>query len=97
MFSCLEKQKIAEAIEKMLLSFNNPEMPTEKPVFILRVCGKTHQSWAKIRPNWFCDNDNISDEDAWNSEVTEIEQLSRDLHLAIKTHVKANGPLLPRE
>ena len=48
MFSTKAKQKIAEEIEKLLLSFNHPEMPTEKPSFELHVDGKESCSWADI-------------------------------------------------
>ncbi len=51
MFSAKEKQKIAEAVEKVLLSFNHPEMPKEKPDFKLHVNGKEDWSWADIEPN----------------------------------------------
>ena len=40
MFSVAQKRQIAESIEKILLRFNHPEMPTEKPSFHLRVEGK---------------------------------------------------------
>ena len=52
MFSIQEKRQIAEEIEKLLLNFNHPEMPTEKPVFTLEVIGKETWSWAVIKPNW---------------------------------------------
>lgn len=53
MFSSREKHLIAEAIEKVILSFDNPEMPKEKPLFHLHVKGKDpHNSWADIEPNW---------------------------------------------
>lgn len=52
MFSVKQKQKIAEEIEKVLLSFNHPEMPKERPIFMLHVDGKEEWSWADITPNW---------------------------------------------
>lgn len=52
MFSAEEKRKISGEIEKLLLSINHPEMPTEKPSFRLHVDGKEHWSWADIDPNW---------------------------------------------
>lgn len=52
MFSSKEKQMIAEAIEKVLLEINHPEMPTERPNFKLFVEGKESWSWAEILPNW---------------------------------------------
>jgi len=52
MFSVEEKKKIAEAIEKLLLDLNHPEMPKDKPTFKLHVDGKESWSWADIEPNW---------------------------------------------
>ena len=51
MFSTEEKQKIAEVVEEILLAFNHPEMPQEKPNFQLHVDGKEDWSWADIKPN----------------------------------------------
>lgn len=52
MFSLKEKQKIAEAVEKVLLEINHPEMPKERPLFSLHVMGKEQWSFADIEPNW---------------------------------------------
>ena len=52
MFSMQQKKVIAAEVEKLLLSFNHPEMPNEKPRFTLHVDGKESWSWADIRPNW---------------------------------------------
>ena len=52
MFSIKEKQYIAAAIEKIILDLKHPEMPVEKPKFILDIYGKEDWSWAKIEPNW---------------------------------------------
>jgi len=52
MYSKAEKIKIAEAVEKVLLSFDHPEMPKERAVFKLHVEGKESWSWADIEPNW---------------------------------------------
>ncbi len=52
MFSVAEKQKIAEAVESVLLEICHPEMPEEMPVFSLHVVGKEGWSWADILPNW---------------------------------------------
>lgn len=52
MFSVSQKKKIAEEIEKLLLSFGHPEMPTEKPDFKIHINGKESWSWADIQPNW---------------------------------------------
>ena len=59
MFSAAEKKKISEAIEKVLLEINHPEMPKEKPVFKLHVDGKESCSWADIEPNWIFNKDNV--------------------------------------
>lgn len=53
-----QKQKIAAKIEKLLLSFNHPEMPTDKPVFKLHIDGKESWSWADIEPNWIYNKNN---------------------------------------
>jgi hypothetical protein len=52
MFSMEQKNKIAAAIEKVLLDLNHPEMPKEKPLFLLHVDGSEPWSWDDIRPNW---------------------------------------------
>jgi len=56
MFSVAQKKQIAEAVEKTLLSFNHPEMPTERPFFKLHVTGNNTMSWADIEPNWTYEN-----------------------------------------
>ena len=58
MFSLKEKQFIASEIEKLLLSLDHPEMPKEKPMFVLKVNGKEDWSWAEIKPNWTFGIDN---------------------------------------
>lgn len=69
MFSTEEKRKIADEIEKLLLSFNHPEMPKEKPSFHLKVEGKEEWSWAIIIPNWLVgDNPDTSH---WNEHARE--------------------------
>ena len=52
MFSTNEKKRIADAVEKILLEINHPEMPKERPSFKLHVDGKESWSWADIEPNW---------------------------------------------
>jgi hypothetical protein len=52
MFSQRQKKEIAEAVERVILSFDHPEMPKERPVFHLHVKGKESWSWADIEPNW---------------------------------------------
>ncbi len=56
MFNKEQKMKISDAVEKIILSFNHPEMPTEKPQFILHIDGKERWSWADIGPNWNYEN-----------------------------------------
>jgi hypothetical protein len=65
MFSKEQKIKIAKEIEKLLLSFNHPEMPKEKPSFHLHVKGKENWSWADIEPNHFF-IDNPPSINTWN-------------------------------
>ena len=72
MFSLREKQDIALKVEKILLSYNHPEMPEEKPMFTLHVDGKEAWSWADIKPNWtFVDNP---------PSISPFNELSRQLH-----------------
>ena len=53
MFNAAEKKKIAEAVEKVLLEIDHPEMPNEKPYFELHVHGIEKWSFADIEPNWW--------------------------------------------
>lgn len=48
MFSVEEKKKISIEIQKLLLSFNHPEMPKSKPRFKIHVDGSESWSWADI-------------------------------------------------
>lgn len=72
MFSVKEKQYIADSIEKLLLSLKHPEMPEEKPSFILRVEGKESWSFADIKPNWIYNDVNKPGINPWNEKVREI-------------------------
>lgn len=73
MFSVKEKQYIAGQIEKLLLSLNHPEMPKEKPVFLLKVEGKHHTwSWAEIEPNWKFGIDNPPGINPFNEIAREV-------------------------
>ncbi len=74
MFSVKEKMAIAEAIEKVLLDLNHPEMPDEKPKFKLHVEGKESCSWADIEPNWTFDG--TGKPMGYNL----FNEISRDLH-----------------
>lgn len=56
MFSKKQKMEISKKIEEVLLSYNHPEMPKEKPEFTLSVHGKEAWSWAIIEPNWHFEN-----------------------------------------
>ena len=51
MFSINQKVEIAKKIEELILSFDHPEMPKEKPIFHLHIDGKESWSWADIQPN----------------------------------------------
>ena len=68
MFSVAQKRKIAEAVEKVILELNHPEMPTERPQFHLRVDGKESWSWAEIQPNWTFDKKAPS-VNPWNERI----------------------------
>ena len=72
MFSIKEKQHIAGQIEKLLLGLDHPEMPKEKPVFMLRVEGKENWSWAEIKPNYTFGVDNLP-------KVNPFNEIARDL------------------
>jgi len=71
MFSIEEKKKIAAAVEKVLLDLNHPEMPKEKPDFMLHVWGKESWSWADIEPNWKFEDKEPSI-NPWNEKAREI-------------------------
>jgi hypothetical protein len=57
MFSKDQKIKIAKVVEEIILSFNHPEMPKEKPDFSLCIKGKESWSYADIVPNWLFENE----------------------------------------
>ena len=52
MFSLEEKQKIAQAVEDVLLSLDHKEMPKENPHFALLIQGKAGWNYSHIKPNW---------------------------------------------
>ena len=68
MFSMKQKMEIAQKVEDILLSYNHPEMPTEKPSFHLHVDGKERWSWADIGANWVFDDDNKPGVNPWNEQ-----------------------------
>ena len=72
MFSVKEKQYIASQIEKLLLSLKHPEMPTEKPIFTLKVDGKEDWSWAEIKPNWIFGLDNPPEINSFNEVARDV-------------------------
>lgn len=73
MFSLKEKKRIATAIEKILLDIDHPEMPKEKPVFIVHVEGKDPSwSWANIKPNWIFNAGKEPGINQWNEKAHEI-------------------------
>ena len=69
MFNLSEKKRIAEAIERILLEINHPEMPDEKPSFKLHVDGKESWSWADIEPNWKYNDQNLPTTTNWNENA----------------------------
>ena len=69
MFSIQEKRKISEAVEKVLLELGHPEMPLDKPLFILKVQGKEEWSYATILPNWSVTGDGAN---TWNEVARDI-------------------------
>lgn len=71
MFSMAEKKQISEEVERVLLSFNHPEMPKEMPVFQLHVKGKEDWSYADIEPNWKF-KDKSPGINLWNEEARGI-------------------------
>lgn len=78
MFSLNEKKFIATEVEKILLSLNHPEMPKEKPVFILDVEGKEGWSFAHISPNWTFNENNNPGINPWNEVAREVMQKEGD-------------------
>lgn len=67
MFTTKEKHKISQAVERVLLEINHPEMPKEKLNFTLHVVGKELPSWAEIVPNWkFKRQGNPENPNKWN-------------------------------
>ena len=77
MFSLAQKRKISEEVEKVILSFNHPEMPKSKPYFKLHIDGAETWSWADIEPNWCFDDKNPSI-NPWNEEVEEMMDRERN-------------------
>ncbi len=71
MFSVKEKKQIAKEIEEILLKLNHPEMPKEKPVFMLTVLGKENWSFAEIDPNWKFE-DKEPETNLWNENAREF-------------------------
>lgn len=71
MFSVKEKQMIAQKVEKLLLSLNHPEMPSDKPNFFLHVRGKEDWSWADIDPNWKYKTKSTS-VNPWNEQARKV-------------------------
>ena len=72
MFSLDEKITIAREIEKLLLSFDHPEMPKEKPLFYLHVDGKESWSFADILPNWIFSKENPPNVNPWNEMARDV-------------------------
>jgi len=72
MFSVAEKRKIAEAVEKVILELDHPEMPKERPDFFMRILGKESWSWAEIKPNWMFNKANPPSVNPWNEKSREM-------------------------
>lgn len=72
MFSMSEKQHLASVIEKALLDLKHPEMPSERPVFQLRVNGKETWSYAEILPNWTFSRANPPGVNSWNERARNV-------------------------
>lgn len=72
MFSQSEKSHLAAAIEAELLKLKHPEMPDDKPEFILLVVGKEKWSYAKIEPNWKFGPGNLPGVNPWNENIRDI-------------------------
>ena len=76
MFSVLQKQQIASAVETAILDIGHPEMPTTQPMFRLHVDGKEGWSWADIEPNWTYEKGNMPGVNPHNENVA--EQMNRE-------------------
>lgn len=71
MFSYEEKRIIAQKVEELILSLNHPEMPKERPIFVLNVLGKESWSYAQIEPNWKFE-DKPAGMNPWNEIAREV-------------------------
>lgn len=78
MFSVKEKQLIAAAIEKVLLDLKHPEMPEEKPAFVLSVVGKETWSCAVIQPNWSFNEENKPGVNPWNEVARDVMEKRKE-------------------
>ena len=83
MFSVKEKQHLATVIERALLDLQHPEMPTERPVFVLNVAGKEPWSYAEIKPNWSFSVENPPGINPWNEHARDVME---------KKHPAAESP-----
>ena len=72
MFSVKEKQFIAEAVEKAILSLRHPEMPETKPMFKIHIEGKETWSWADIEPNWMHEGKKNENPSGWNEIARDV-------------------------
>jgi len=66
MFSLDQKQKISEAVQKILRDTNHPELPQSEIKFQLYVDGAENWSWAKIQNNGVYTKDNPSSVNPYN-------------------------------
>ena len=73
MFSVEEKKKISAAVEKVIMDLKHPEMPTEKPKFLLHVDGKESWSFADIKPNWtYEEGEETPKANPWNEVARDV-------------------------
>lgn len=52
MLSFNHKQFIASKVEEVLLSLSHPEIPKDKPLFILHITGAKNHYSTEVFPNW---------------------------------------------
>ncbi len=60
MFSVRQKQKISDAIQKILRNTDHPELPEGEIKFSIHVEGAESWSWADIKNNGACPNPSIN-------------------------------------
>lgn len=68
MFSLEEKQKISDAVQKILKDTKHPELPKGEISFQLNVKGAESWSWADILNNGHFTKDNPPEINQWNEQ-----------------------------